>query len=58
MSNTRTFLVRLKGETEGKEAAAKFAAIDGVISVGLIDEKTEALLRTLQARAASASQQR
>ena len=53
MSKSRAFLVWFQDETEGQQAATLLGAVEGVVSVGAIDERVAEQARNMQARAAS-----
>jgi hypothetical protein len=57
MTRSRTFIVHFKEEVDAQWAATILGAHAGVVSVGAIDDETEALLRNLRARVASATPQ-
>jgi hypothetical protein len=54
MSKSRTYLVSFKDEKEGQQAVTLLGLVEGVVSVGVIDERVADQARNLQARAASA----
>ena len=51
--NSRAFLVWFKDEKDGQQAATLLGAVEGVVSVGLIDERVAEQARNMQAHAAS-----
>ena len=57
-TTSRAFLVWFKDAKEGQQAATLLGAVEGVMSVGLIDERVAEQARNMQARAASAQPQK
>jgi hypothetical protein len=58
-TRSRTFTVHFKEEVDAQWAATVLgAAHPDVVAIGAVDDETEAVMRTVQARRASVAQQR